>query len=47
MAAADRAVTVAARERRIQLARIFLGRLRELETRSAFDWADERPVERV
>lgn len=47
MAAADRAVTDAARERRIQLAGIFLGRLRELETRSAFDWADERPVERV
>lgn len=47
MAAADRAVTEAARERRIQLAGIFLERLRELETRSAFEWADERPVERV
>ena len=47
MAAADRAVTDAARERRIQLAGIFLERLRELETRSAFEWANERPVERV
>ena len=47
MAAADRAVTEAARERRIQLAGIFLERLRDLEIRSAFDWADERPVERV
>jgi hypothetical protein len=47
MAAADRAVTEAARERRILLAGIFLERLRELETRSAFEWADERPVERV
>lgn len=47
IAAADRAVTEAARERRIQLAGIFLERLRELETRSAFEWADERPVERV
>ena len=47
MAAADRAVTAAARERRILLAGIFLERLRELETRSAFEWADERPVERV
>jgi hypothetical protein len=42
MAAADRAVTEAARERRIQLAGIFLERLRDLEIRSAFDWADER-----
>ena len=47
MAAADRAVTDAARERRIRLAGVFLERLRELETRSAFEWADERPVERV
>jgi hypothetical protein len=47
MAAADRAVTEAARDRRIQLAGIFLERLRELETRSAFDWAHERPVERA
>jgi hypothetical protein len=47
IAAADRAVTEAARERRIQLAGIFLERLKELETRSAFEWADERPVERV
>jgi len=47
MAAADRAVTEAARERRILLAGILLERLRELETRSAFEWADERPVERV
>lgn len=47
MAAADRAVTAAARERRMRLGRVFLERLRDLESRSAFDWADERPVERV
>lgn len=47
MAAADRAVTQAARERRIELGRVFLERLRDLESRSAFDWTDERPVERV
>ena len=38
--AANRAVTQAARERRMQLAGIFLDRLRELEDRSAFEWAE-------
>ena len=47
MAAADRAVTEAGRERRMQLAGVFLERLRQLETRSPFEWADERPMERV
>ena len=47
MAAAGRAITDAARDRRMQLAGVFLERLRELEDRSAFEWADERPVERV
>jgi len=47
MAAASRAITEAARERRMRLAGVFLERLKELEHRSAFDWADERPVERV
>jgi hypothetical protein len=37
--AANRAVTQAARERRMQLAGIFLDRLKELEGRSAFEWA--------
>ena len=41
MAAADRAVTAAARDRRMQLAGIFLDRLKQLETRSAFDWLEE------
>jgi len=46
MAAAERAVTAAARDRRMQLAGVFLGRLKELESRSAFDWLDD-PAERV
>ena len=45
MAAASRAVTQEARERRMLLAGIFLDRLKELEDRSAFDWADEKQVE--
>jgi hypothetical protein len=44
MAAANRAVTKAARDRRMQLADAVLERLRQLETRSAFEWADERPA---
>lgn len=41
LAAADRAVTPAARERRIQLAGIFLQRLKTIQAdASAFDWAD-------
>jgi hypothetical protein len=40
MAAASRAVTTAARDRRMQLAGAFLDRLKALETRSAFDWAE-------
>jgi len=40
IAAAGRAVTPAARDRRMQLAGAFLDRLKELETRSAFDWAE-------
>jgi hypothetical protein len=47
MAAAGRAVTDAARDRRMQLAGVFLDRLRALETRSAFDWIAEEPAERV
>lgn len=45
MAAASRAVTQEARDRRMLLAGIFLDRLKELEDRSAFDWADEKQVE--
>jgi hypothetical protein len=40
MSAADRAVTPAARDRRLQLAGVFLERLKELESRSAFEWAE-------
>jgi hypothetical protein len=40
MAAASRAVTKAARERRMQLAGTFLDRLKELEDCSAFEWAE-------
>ena len=47
MAAAGRAITAAGRDRRLQLAGAFLERLRDLEGRSAFDWADERPMERA
>lgn len=47
MAAASRAVTPAARDRRMQLAGAFLDRLKELETRSAFDWVEQRSAERV
>jgi hypothetical protein len=42
LAAAERAVTPAARDRRNRLAGAFLDRLKDLESRSAFDWADER-----
>jgi hypothetical protein len=47
IAAANRAVTQAARERRMLLAGLFLDRIKELESRSAFDWIEERPVEPV
>jgi hypothetical protein len=47
MAAASRAITEAARDRRMQLAGVFLERLKDLEGKSAFDWSDERPMERV
>jgi len=47
IAAANRAVTQAARERRMLLAGLFLDRIRELESRSAFDWSERRPVEPV
>lgn len=40
MAAADRAVTEAARERRMILAGIFLDRLKSAESNPAFDWSD-------
>jgi len=40
MVAASRAVTQAARERRMRLAGIFLDRLKDLEDRSAFEWAE-------
>ena len=47
MAAARRAVTEAARDRRMQLAGVFLDRLKDLEKRSAFDWSERRRAERV
>jgi hypothetical protein len=45
IAAASRAVTDAARERRVLLAGIFLDRLKDLERPSAFEWIDERALE--
>jgi hypothetical protein len=49
LAAANRAVTPAARERRMQLAGIFLERLKTLEMmeRPTFDWAQARAPEHV
>jgi len=49
LAAANRAVTEAARERRMQLAGIFLERLKTLEMMepAAFDWAQARAREHV
>ncbi|HYU96030.1 MAG TPA: hypothetical protein VE989_07690 [Sphingomicrobium sp.] len=47
IAAAGRAVTEEARERRMLLAGIFLDRLKDLERRPAFDWIEERPLEHV
>jgi hypothetical protein len=43
LAAASRAVTDAARDRRVQLANIFLERLRDREESGArmFDWGDD------
>jgi hypothetical protein len=40
IAAANRAVTEAARERRMQLAGLFLDRLKEIEGSSVFEWAE-------
>lgn len=47
IAAANRAVTEAARERRMLLAGLFLDRLKDLESRSAFEWAGESRVEPI
>ena len=49
LAAANRAVTEAARERRMQLAGVFLERLKTLEMmeRSTFDWPQARAREHV
>jgi hypothetical protein len=48
MAAAERAVTDAARERRLQLARIYLQRLDALgDGPPAFDWLNKKVVERA
>lgn len=49
LAAANRAVTQAARERRMQLAGVFLERLKSLEMmeRSTFDWTQARTPEHV
>ena len=47
IAAAGRAVTEAARERRMLLAGVFLDRLKDLERGSAFAWADESAAERA
>ena len=42
LAAAGRAVTEAARDRRVQLAQIFLSRLNEREASAMlYDWSDE------
>ncbi len=47
LSAANRAVTAAARERRMQLAGVFLDRLKTLESSHspAFEWAEQRAVE--
>jgi hypothetical protein len=43
LAAASRAVTEAARDRRVQLAHIFLARLKESEANAMlFEWGDAR-----
>jgi hypothetical protein len=44
LAAASRAVTEAARDRRVQLANVFLDRLRDSEASGArlFDWGNAR-----
>jgi len=43
LAAANRAVTDAARDRRVQLAHIFLARLKDSEANSMlFDWSSAR-----
>lgn len=49
LSAANRAVTAAARERRMQLAGQFLERLKALEASqaSAFEWSDARAAEHV
>lgn len=49
LAAADRAVTQAARERRLQLVGLFLERLKTIEMTppSTFDWAQARAPEHV
>jgi hypothetical protein len=48
MAAAGRAVTEAARERRLQLARVYLQRLGAPDGGSpVFDWLDQKVAERV
>lgn len=39
LAAANRAVTAAARERRLQLAEVFLGKLDSCDDAMLFDWA--------
>jgi hypothetical protein len=43
LAAANRAVTDAARDRRVQLAKIFLARLKDAEASAMlFDWSNAR-----
>lgn len=43
LAAANRAVTDAARDRRVQLAHIFLARLKDIEASAMlFDWSNAR-----
>jgi hypothetical protein len=43
LAAASRAVTEAARDRRVQLAHVFLARLKESEANAMlFEWGDAR-----
>ena len=49
LAAANRAITAAARDRRMQLADAFLDRLAATETATSpvFEWGDARPASRA
>jgi hypothetical protein len=47
LAAANRAVTAAARERRMKLAQMFLGKLDGVDAAMLFDWDNMAVSERV